>query len=227
MYEHVFLQEGRNDWNLGQLWYEKKRPNLTSIFKLRYAHRFNQSAYLTEAELYPEFSEKSYAHFKIGVSLTRKGLFPNFRAMGIFYHNVSESLVGGLGLRYQTFEIGDVLIYEADIHWYLKDYLFITQSFIQEEQRKLLGTVVFTARKYLVPPTYIFVKMAYGQSPEGLRFEEDVFNSFESLFFSVGSEIKVSDQFLISPRLKIRRNTFNSASSRYRFGVAGKISYQF
>jgi YaiO family outer membrane protein len=226
-YEHIFLEEGRNDWNLGQLWYERKFSNLTSIFRIRYADRFNRSAYLSEIDLYPVFSEKSYGHVKVGASLSRKGLFPRFKASGTLFHNLSNSLVGGIGIRYQSFDIDDVILYSGTLNWYVKDYLFITQGFLQVRDKTPLGTAIFTARKYLKNPTYIFIKAAYGQSPQGLRFDDDAFETFSSYFISAGGNIELSSRFLLRTNVNYRESTFSSTTSRTRIGISTGLSYRF
>ncbi|MDX1641836.1 MAG: YaiO family outer membrane beta-barrel protein, partial [Balneolaceae bacterium] len=177
--------------------------------------------------LYPVFSENTYAHLGAGASLTQKGLFPNLKASGILYANLTHSLVGGIGLRYQSFDIDDVFVYSTNLHWYVQDFLIMLQGFMQYRNETPLGTGVLTLRKYLTNPDYIFLKLAYGQSPQGLRFEEDVIDTFESVFVSVGGDLQVSSTFRISASVEYRHNTFSSVTSRNRYGFSIGFSYQF
>lgn len=227
LYEHVILQGERSDWNLGQIWYERKSPNLTSLLRIRYADRFNKNAYLTEVDLYPVFSDKFYAHFNTGTSLTRKELFPTFKVSGTAFHNIFPSLVGGIGMTYQRFAVDDVLIYNANLNWYVSDVLFMGQTFLQVRDKTPLVTGIATVRKYLRNPSYVFLKLAVGQAPQTLRFEEDVLDTFSSYFISLGGNIEVTDKIMIRSVVDYRQSIYTSATSRARFGLSVGFTFRF
>lgn len=226
-YENVFLEGDRSDWKLGSLWYKHPAAFLTTIIKLQYANRFSENTYRTQVDFYPHISAGSYARISAGTSLTRRGLFPNYNAAAIYYQNLSSAVVGAAGIRYQSFDKGNAFIFNTRLHWYFGDYLLMGQAFFQKPKEKIVSTGVLTLRKYLNYPTYLFAKIAYGQAPQGLRFEEDVFNSYESYFFSIGGEFLISRHWSIAPVIKFRRSTYNISTSRYRIGVMGRISYLF
>ncbi len=227
IYQHIFLEGERSDINLGQIWYERRVADITAIFRIRYANRFNSSDYLAEIDLYPIFSENSYAHFKIGASLIQNELFPDFKASGIFFHTISESLIGGAGLRYLSFDTDDLVIYNLALHWYISDYLFLLQNYLQFRQNEPLATIVLTARKYLTFPGYLSVKFAIGRAPVGLRLEPDILNTFRSYLFRVASNIELSNRFLLRTAIKYRKFNFSSATSRGRVGVSAGLTYRF
>ncbi len=227
IYKYILLEDERSDINLGQLWYEREFSSLTTIFKLRYTNRFNSNDYLAEIDLYPVFSENSYAHFKIGASLLQNELFPDFKASGIFFHNITESLIGGAGLRYLSFDTDDLVIYNLALHWYISDYLFLLQNYLQFRQNEPLATVVLTARKYLTFPGYLSVKFAIGRAPVGLRTKPDILNTFESYLLRIASNIKLSNRFLLRTAIKYRKFNFSSTTSRGRFGISGGLTYRF
>jgi YaiO family outer membrane protein len=226
-YEYIRLEGDRADWNLARFWYERDFDNLTSLIRIRYADRFNRSAYMLESDLYPEFSERSYALIGAGLSLSDTDLFPNVRMRGTLFRNVSSSLVAGIGIRYLSFDIDDVIIYKADLNLYVEDFLIMTQGFLQIRNKKPLATAILTARKYLTYPTFLFLKLGYGHAPQGLRFEEDVLNTFESIFISAGGDFKVSDRLGINVAVSYRKNIFSEFTTRNRYGVSAGLYWRF
>lgn len=226
-YKHVFLEGKRSDWNLGLIWYKRKFTNVTSLFKIRYANRTDRSDYLVALDVYPVFSEKSYAHFNAGAALTQNELFPKFKASGTLFFNLTSSLIGGLGVDYRLYNVDDIFIYSVHLRWYVGGYLFLGQSLLQVRDKTPLGTGILTIRKYLTYPNYIYVTLAYGYAPQNLLYKQDVLNSFRSYLIAAGSIFELSDHFLLRSAINYRQSVYSSASTRSRFGISGGITYRF
>lgn len=226
-YEHVVLQQNGASWNLGRISYERAFENMTSLVTVRFADRFNTTASLAEFDLYYDWSNNAYTHFQIGTSLSRKNLFPNFKGRAILYHNISETVVAGSGFSYFAFDSGKVLICHTNLQWYVRDYLFLAQGFFQLRDGSVFGTGVVTARKYLTYPSYIYIKLALGQAPEGLRIREDVLDTYQSVLAMAGGNWQVSQQVMLLSSFKVRRMDYTGPSSRYRLGLRAGIRFRF
>lgn len=227
-FEHQFVEGDLQDWNLGYLSYKREAASTTYIGRLRYANRFGIEGVLAEADLYPEFTSDSYAYINAGAALNGNDLFPKIRLGATYYQNLIPSLTGGLGIRYQHFDISDVVIYTTELHLYVKDFLFMGQGFVEIPDKKLLGTLVLTARKYLnTPKDFIELKVAAGQSPEGLRFQNDVINTFTGYLVYLGMQRRLSDRWEMLSSVKFNRSNFSSNQSRNRIGLQFGLSYRF
>jgi len=227
-FEHEFVEGGLQDWNLGYLSYKREGASTTYIGRLRYANRFGIEGVLAETDIYPEFASGSYAYINAGAALTGNDLFPKIRLGATYYQNLFASVTGGLGIRYQHFDISDVVIYTSELHLYVKDFLFMGQGYIEIPDKKLLGTLVLTARKYLnTPKDFVELKVAAGQSPEGLRFQNDVINTFTGYLVYLGMQRRLSDRWEILSSVKFNRSNFSSNQSRNRIGLQFGLSYRF
>lgn len=226
--EHDFVEGDQQDWNLGYLSYQRETPMVTYIGRLRYANRFGIASTLAETDIYPEFSSENYAHINTGASLTDNELFPKFKLGVTYYDNLFGSVTGGLGVRYQHFDISDVVIYTTELHIYIKDFLLMGQSYFEVPDKRLLGTVVLTARKYLdIPENFLEVKVAGGQSPEGLRFQNDVINTFSGYLIYLGMQRQFLDKWNLRSSIKFNHSNFSSNQTRNRIGIQLGASYQF
>ena len=225
-YEHVVVKN-ENNWKFGEIWYGRELSNFTATFRLRYADRFSRNAYLSEADFYPVISDDLNAHLHVGSALTRKGLFPNFKAGGSLFYNLNPSLVGAVGIDYRSFEMDDILLYSSQLHLYAGEYLFIGQGLFQVRNSTMLGTGILTVRRYWSDGSYFYIKGAFGQSPQNLRFEEDVLNSFKSYLLSTGMTVEFSRRFVLRSALNYRESIFSNTGERTRFGISLGFGYHF
>jgi YaiO family outer membrane protein len=144
----------------------------SSIVRLNYSYRFDESGIQPEVDLYPRIADGVYGYLNYGYSPS--DLFPEHRVGAEVFSGLPASLEVSAGIRYLYFSpITKVVIYTGSIGWYVKSYWLSFRPYItpDEETGTSFSGTLFVRRYFEDRDNYIGISAGGGFSPDERRIQ--------------------------------------------------------
>jgi len=217
------------DWQKMYVEYRRITSGGPIIGRLNIGHRFDKTDYQGEIDYWPEFNDKWYSYFNIGVS--GGDLFPEFRAGAELYRALPNGFESSLGFRYLKFSEDDVIIFTGSIGKYIGNWLLIGRPYFTPQDSGVSTSFTILGRRYLGnPDTFASLLAGFGFSPDERRFlDGQADNRFQkSRYIGVQTNYLILKQFELFGLLKLTWQEFPFTQSftkittfemggRYRF----------
>ena len=148
------------------------------IGRVNYRNRFGSYGFQPEIDWYPPIRDGIYAYLNAGV--TTSSLFPAYRLGAEPYFRLPAGFEVSAGIRFMSFNAGNVLIYTLSATKYYGNWMFTVRPFFTPGQDGVSNSYNFIARRYLSSAdSYFDLSAGFGFSPEE-RFFQDM---DQELFF--------------------------------------------
>ena len=217
------------DWQKMYIEYRRITSGGPIIGRLNIGHRFDITDYQGEIDYWPEFNDKWYSYFNIGVS--GGDLFPEFRAGAELYRALPNGFESSLGFRYLKFSEDDVIIFTGSVGKYIGNWLLIGRPYFTPQDSGVSSSFTILARRYLgIPDNFVSLLAGFGFSPDERRFlDGQADNRFQkSRYVGVQTNYLILKQFELFGLLKLTWQEFPTTQSftkittfemggRYRF----------
>ncbi len=148
------------------------------IGRVNYRNRFGSYGFQPEVDWYPPIADGIYAYLNAGA--TTSSLFPVYRLGAEPYFRLPAGFEASAGIRWLSFETGNVMIYTISATKYYGNWMFTFRPFFTPGQDGVSNSYNFVARRYYsTANTYVELNGGFGFSPEE-RFFQDI---DQELFF--------------------------------------------
>jgi len=217
------------DWQKMFFEYRRHTSGGPIIGRLNIGHRFDLTDYQGEIDYWPEFNDKWYGYFNIGVS--GGDLFPEFRAGAELYRALPQGFESSLGFRYLKFSDDDVLILTASVGKYIGNWLLIGRPYFTPQDSGVSSSFTFLARRYLGnPDTFVSLLGGFGFSPDERRLlDAQIDNRFQkSRYLGVRTNYLVQNQFELFGEVKLTWQEFPFSENFIRiatFEMGGRFRF--
>ena len=217
------------DWQKMFIEYRRHTSGGPIFSRLNIGHRFDLTDYQGEIDYWPEFSDKWYSYFNIGVS--GGDLFPEFRAGAELYRVLPHAFESSLGIRYLKFSEDDVLILTASVGKYIGNWLLIGRPYFTPQDSGVSSSFTFLARRYLGnPDTFASILGGFGFSPDERRLlDAQADNRFQkSRYLGIRTNYLIQNQFELFGELKLTWQEFpftENYTTISTFEVGGRFRF--
>ena len=180
--------------------YAIKIKKNTLIFRLNYAHRYNENGLQLEADYYHQLKKGKYLYFNYGASVLND-LFPLHRAGIEFYFPLKHHFEASVGARYMYFTGNHVPILTGHIGKYLNSYWFSLRPYYTIQDIGNSISLVFNARKYgKIAMNYWGLELGFGNSPD----ERYILDPTGEYFRLSSYRIKLERNIMIATKDELR-----------------------
>lgn len=175
--------------------YQRKTALGKVIPRINFNYRFQIQGLQYEMDLYPKFSEKTYAYLNYGYSDSE--IFPAHRFGAEFFSGFGKGLEASLGMRYLDFRESQATLVTGSFGMYRGNYYLSFRPYLslfKDRDPGLSGSIL--ARKYLRNAwEYIGLRAIYGFNPELRQLRSGSELVAETLLFVESQELQFEYQF--------------------------------
>lgn len=158
-----FEREGKESWNLLNVFYGRKTKYGTIIGRINYADRSYDDGFQYELEAYPKHKNGySFANF----AYSNAAIFPKYRAAYSYLHNIKGGWEAELGARYQ-YKFDHLFSVGGSVGKYIGNYWLNFRAFVTPDNRRVSNSFALTGRYYLnTADDYFTAIVGTGVSPD-------------------------------------------------------------
>ena len=213
--------------------YQRKTAVGKIIPRLNYNYRFQIPGLQYEMDLYPKFSEKTYAYLNYGYSDAE--IFPAHRFGAELFTGFKGGLEASLGMRYLDFRESQATLLTGSFGLYKGNYYLSFRPFLslfKDRSPGVSGSIL--ARKYLKNANeYLGLRAIYGFNPELRQLRSGTELLAETLLFVESQELQFEYQMApgsgkhrYRAQLGISRQEFVFEPGSFFWVFRGGIRYQ-
>ena len=159
-----FERDGKDPWNLVNVYYARQAKFGTVIGRVNYADRSYASGYQFELEAYPKHKPGSYSF--VNFAYSNASIFQKYRAAYSYFTSFPKGWEAELGLRYQ-YKTSGLLSYGGSAGKYIGSYWLNFRAFITPDSGRVSQSYALTARYYVnTGDDYFTAIVGKGISPD-------------------------------------------------------------
>jgi YaiO family outer membrane protein len=180
-----FEKEGKESWNLLNVYYGRMTKYGSIIARINYADRSYADGFQFELEAYPKH-KNGYSF--INFAYSNAAIFQKYRAAYSYLQNFEGGWEGELGVRYQ-YKFDHLFSYGGSVGKYIGSYWLNFRAYVTPDDRRVSQSYALTGRYYLnTADDYFTAIIGTGVSPDdrtrNFQFSERLKN--ESFRLSLG-----------------------------------------
>ena len=158
-----FEREGKESWNLLNMYYGRQTKYGTIIGRINYADRSYDDGFQFELEAYPKHKNGySFVNF----AYSNAAIFQKYRAAYSYLQNFKGGWEGELGVRYQ-YKFDHLFSYGGSVGKYIGSYWLNFRAYVTPDERRVSQSYALTGRYYLnTADDYFTAIIGTGISPD-------------------------------------------------------------
>jgi YaiO family outer membrane protein len=221
-----FEREGKESWNLLNVFYGRKTKYGTIIGRVNYADRSYDDGLQYELEAYPKHKNGySFANF----AYSNAEIFPKYRAAYSYLHNIKGGWEGELGLRYQ-YKFDHLFSVGGSVGKYIGSYWLNFRAFVTPDNRRVSQSFALTGRYYLNTADDFFTAIVgTGVSPDdrtrNFQFSERLKN--KSFRVSLGYQQLLWKQNVLGILSTYNREEYIAGRKENEYDIAIIFQHRF
>lgn len=221
-----FEREGKDTWNLLNVYYARLTKYGTILGRINYANRSYADGLQYELEAYPKH-KKAYSF--VNFAYSNAAVFQKYRASYSYIRSFEKGWEGELGLRYQYNTVG-LMSYGGSVGKYLGNYWLNARAFITPFDGVVAHSYAVTARYYTnTADDYFTAIIGTGISPDdrARNFELEERLNTNSFRLSLGYQQLIWKRNVISILGTFNREEYVIGRKENEFDIAINFQHRF
>ncbi len=221
-YQYEKFDKTFDPWQLGSFSYSRRLFFGTTILRVNFARRFENSGTQYEIDMYPSFATGVYSYLNFGYS--KDGIFPKQRYGASLYFGLPLSFEIDGGFRLLKYS-SDTWIYTFALGKYWGNYWFSLRTFITPQVEKASHSYSLIIRYYLSgADDYLSFSAGTGISPEENSVDL-LGNWLKSDKLGIEYQNKLSKKFILNISGDYSREEY--LSNEFRTKISAGLALKF